>query len=50
MGCDEFKDLVCGIVVVGKVEVNVEVLFALGIGRVHSGDAIVFDERKVVVG
>ena len=34
----------------GEVEVNVEVVFGLGIGRVHSGDIVVFDERMVLVG
>ena len=49
LGRDEVEDLVCGIVVVGEVEVNVEDVFALGTGRVHLGDVVVFDERGVVV-
>ena len=48
--CDEFEYLVCGIVVGGKVEVNVEVVFAMRIGRLHSRDIVVFDERMVLVG
>ena len=47
---DEVENLICGIVVVGEVEVDVEAVFALGIGRGHSGDLMVFDERWVLVG
>ena len=50
MDCDEFEDLVCGIVVVREVEVEVEVVFAVRLGRVHSGNIAVFDERRVLVG
>ena len=48
LGRDEVEDLVCGIVIVGEVELNVEVVFAPGTGRVHPGDVVVFDERGVV--
>jgi hypothetical protein len=49
MGCDEFEDLVCGIIIVGEVEVDVKIVFALRIGRVHSSDVVVFDKRRIVV-
>ena len=39
-----------GIIIVREVEEDIKAVFALRIGRVHSGDIMVFDERGVVVG
>jgi len=50
LGCGELEDLVCGVIIVGKVEEDVEGVFVLRISRVHSGDVTVFDERWVLIG
>ena len=50
MGAKEVKDFVDCVVIVRKVDEDLDVTFISGVGRVNAGDVLVFYEHKGVGG
>ena len=50
LGGEEVEDFVNCVIVAGEVDIDIQVAFVSGVGRVDAGDVVVFNEHRAVGG